>query len=55
MKPEELEKLWQEDPEQDFDAFVDKYIGRDDEGFPICYKTGNGHPYCLLCKYQETC
>jgi hypothetical protein len=52
---EELDRIWEENPDQDFDEFVNQYIGRDESGYPECYGTGDMRTYCIVCSFQSTC
>jgi hypothetical protein len=55
-----LGELWAENPNGDFNAFIEENVGftvDDQTGFrrPACLGSGDGQTYCMLCKFKYWC
>lgn len=64
MDKEALRKIWEEMDPQDFDEFIDEYVGYQEEEVevegvrakpPGCYGSGDHEPYCRSCAYKSDC
>jgi len=56
MDKEALKKKWQQLQEEAFERFLKEDLGAVSESEPpVCYKSGNGDPWCSVCTFHPTC